>query len=141
MGGSGSSGPYYDVNPDQLKDRVKEARDEISKGFSPTLQEFLDEKLSKFNRRDVALIATRQMEVLKSISELLDSNWDLRMGGSVSKHTYVDGLSDIDNLLIMKDFTVERSPKEVLSALASKLVENNCADEVSVGQLAVTARS
>ena len=44
MGGSGGGGgPYYDVSREQLKERVKEARDEMSKDFVPSLQSFLDQ--------------------------------------------------------------------------------------------------
>ncbi len=40
-----------------------------------------------------------RLEVLKSkLSKELDGTFDQFFGGSIAKHTYVDGLSDIDSL-------------------------------------------
>jgi hypothetical protein len=141
MGGSGGGGgPYYNVQPEELKDRVREAADEIAKVFAPELQGFLDEKLRGYNERNADLIERRQKVILRNLGELLESELSLRMGGSVAKHTYVDGLSDIDYLLIIRDGTTKQDPVDVLSAVASRLERTMPQEEISVGRMAVTVR-
>lgn len=140
MGGSGGGGgPYYNVQPEELQKRIKEASDDISRDFQPRLQEFLDEKLSAYNRRDSELIGERLAGVSKRLGNLLEAEWDFRFGGSVAKHTYVDGLSDIDSLLILGgEFDGTRPPKSVLSAVCKRLSGLPSSVSVSAGRIAIT---
>lgn len=140
MGGSGGGGsPYYNVQPEALQKRIKEASDDISRDFLPRLQEFLDEKLSSYNRRDTDLIEERLSAVAARLGDLLEAEWDFRFGGSVAKHTYVDGLSDIDSLLILGgEFDGTRSPKSVLDAVSKQLSGLPTSTSVSAGRIAIT---
>lgn len=140
MGGSGGGGPYFNVRPEDLRERVKEATEEIAREFAPGLQSFLDGKLSAFNSRDVNLVEQRQAEILNVLGNSLESNLDLRFGGSVARHTYVDGLSDIDSLLILREGNTEESPKRILQSVAQRLSEEVNAEGVAIGRLAVTVR-
>ena len=139
MGGSGGSGgPYFNVSPEELKGRIKDATEEIAKVFSPKVQAFLDDKLRGYNSKDAELIEQRERAVLKNIGDFLDATWDLKLGGSVAKHTYVDGLSDVDNLLIINDATVEEQPKNILQALAQRLANALEDADVKIGKIALT---
>ena len=60
-------------------------------------------------------------------------------GGSVAKYTYVDGLSDIDSLIILDNCELtDKPPDEVKEYFAQKLKERFPKTEVEVGNLAVT---
>lgn len=72
----------------------------------------------------------------------LADNIEQIFGGSVAKHTYADGLSDIDCLLVMdKQDLAAQGPKTMLSDLEATLKDKlgNSA-EVSAGRLAVTVK-
>jgi hypothetical protein len=98
----------------------------------------LDQKLSAFNSRDATLVQRRQDQILSALGETLETHIDLRFGGSVAKHTYVDGLSDIDTLLVIRDGSTEVSPKSVLQRVAQKLSNQLDVEAVTIGRLAVT---
>ena len=60
-------------------------------------------------------------------------------GGSVSKHTYVDGLSDVDVLVFLNESEVaDQGPNTVRSFLANRLRTKYGDRAVSEGTLAVT---
>ncbi len=67
---------------------------------------------------------------------------DLRFGGSIAKHTYVEGLSDVDLLVALKDAQLaDRSPEEFRREFARTLEGKLSAGEVAdirVGPRAVT---
>ena len=65
-------------------------------------------------------------------------------GGSVAKHTFVDGLSDVDALVVFNKMNFQdKNPKEVLQAFLESLQGGLPQDEVATldkGNLAVTVR-
>ncbi len=66
---------------------------------------------------------------------------DPRFGGSVRKHTFVDGLSDVDTLLILRDPSLKsRTPQDVLDHFELKLRKELPGWEVARGKLAITLR-
>lgn len=80
----------------------------------------------------------RVQDVLKERAELQN----IVFGGSVAKHTYVDGLSDVDALIVLnqQDFK-DRSPQSILNEFAKLLGEALPAGQVQSvekGRLAVT---
>lgn len=82
-----------------------------------------------------------RLEGLKgALREELDGTFDQFFGGSVAKHTYVDGLSDIDSLMIINDSELRnKAPHEALDKVTDTLNES-LGDKASVshGQMAVT---
>ena len=62
------------------------------------MSSLLGELLASANSRDVSLDQERLDYIKEELSRSLESSTDLRFGGAVAKHTYVDGLSDIDCL-------------------------------------------
>jgi len=142
MGGSGGSG-YF------ARDPKKAARDlEASQGSSDD-QEYqaasnqaLQALLKDVNDRDADAIGRRLDEIKTALNEDLEGTLDLRFGGSVAKHTFVDGLSDVDSLVLLnKSELADLNPVQVKKYFAERLqAEFGDQAEVAEGQLAVTLR-
>tara|TARA_R110000787_G_scaffold191805_2_gene303353 strand:+ start:3290 stop:4228 length:939 start_codon:yes stop_codon:yes gene_type:complete len=140
MGGSG--GPISPRRtPEQVENQMRRAKEQaFDAGFRTTLAAELDELLGKFNNRDTKLVEGRIAELKQFVSDELDSSIDSFFGGSVAKHTYVDGLSDIDTLFVVKAGHLEsNSPAELLRKFVD-LVSNKLGQgaQVSAGQMAIT---
>lgn len=141
MGGGGGGGPFINRSPEELVRQVRDAEDKTAiKGFETQLGKLLANLLSTANSRDVELVRDRLESIKEDLGPPLERSIDLLYGGSVAKHTYVDGLSDIDSLLILNDSSLEKAkPSEALSRLAS-LIESTVGGQAKVftGRLAVT---
>ena len=99
MGGSGGGGPFVNRSPEQLAKQVRQAEDDTAvKVFEAELNSLLGELLSAANSRDVSLVQDRLEDIKGEISEFSGSFDGLTFRRLVAKHTYVDGLSDIDSL-------------------------------------------
>jgi hypothetical protein len=103
--------------------------------------EILSQSLSDMNSRD-AEGNNRTLSAIKTALEKeIEGSIDLMFGGSVKKHTYVDGLSDIDTLVILnKSDLASKTPAEVREYFADRLKERFPDAAVLVGRLAVTVR-
>ena len=102
MGGSGGGG-FGAVPPNVLRRELKEASDATNRAeHDSEVNRVLDDLLAQYNRRDVDLTRTRLTEIEDVLEDFLDTTIDMRFGGSVAKHTYVDGLSDVDALAILR---------------------------------------
>jgi len=141
MGGSGgaSGGAYSPGRYDRMMresidtTRVSQFNDEVNTGIS--------EILTEYNSRDTVAVS-EHLDEIRSLIEEDTGRIDLSYGGSVKKHTYVDGLSDIDVILtVNRSELIDSSPKEILKYIESKL-RNHLSDveEIRVGDLAVTVR-
>ena len=69
--------------------------------FDTIVAETLGNLLAEYNDRDSELVAERLENIKSSIQGEIESSVDTLYGGSVAKHTYVDGLSDIDSFIIL----------------------------------------
>lgn len=142
MGSSGGGGVYGGSGPripmEELREIVRGEQDDV--GHKAEVNEILAEALQSANTRDSELAGQRLEDVQEAIEDLLEESVNLRFGGSVSKHTYVDGLSDVDALLILNRASAEgKSPKELLAELAGAIADRVHA-EVAAGDLAITVR-
>lgn len=139
MGGGG--GVFSRYTPDDYKEKIRETtkttRDEA---FETTVSEMINKLLAEYNSRDVEAVKEHLDEIKEIIKEEIAGTLQLLFGGSVSKHTYVDGLSDIDVLVtIDKSDLYDLSPKKVLEYVSSRLEESLLGvEDISVGKLAVT---
>lgn len=140
MGGSG--GGYFRGGADpgelarKLRDTEAQTRDE---GYETGVNQLLGEFLKDFNARDAA--GTREIldDVKKKLGDEIGGTVDLVYGGSVSRHTYLDGLSDTDALVIIDSDDVGRkSPERLKDRFAQRLRELYGEQNVKVGDLAVT---
>jgi hypothetical protein len=140
MGGGGGGASYRDWNTDQLSQAVREDSEKASTEFEATLAEYLNELLGLFNGRDVVLTRERLDEAVAALEDGLERSIDQLFGGSVAKHTYVDGLSDVDALIVLNGKRFPRQfPTEVLEDMATTLKQNlNTSIAVTTGQMAVT---
>ena len=103
------------------------------------LNGFLSEQLAGFNDRDTHLTQDRLDAVEEALgTEAVDVD-RLLFGGSVAKHTYVDGLSDVDALVVVND--PGASPADLVGRFADALRGRLGSGEilaVALGKLAVT---
>lgn len=137
MGGSGGGSRVSNEDAAQMRRDILEQlnRQELD----AELNEFLAEQLAGFNDRDTELVGDRLDQVEECLGDdALDVD-RLLFGGSVAKHTYVDGLSDVDALVVVD--APGASPDELLgrfaAALSSRLGSEDVAS-VDEGKIAAT---
>lgn len=136
MGGSGGSS--FPSSPRDLQAEVRRAELELAESsFGPVLNEFLSGQLAAINSRDVERVNGCLDDIETHLGDELESSFKLRLGGSVSKHTYVDGLSDVDTLLVLKD-SPDQSPGAILEHLTETLRARLGDAKVDHGRIAVT---
>ena len=79
---------------------------------------YLQDLLSSYNDRDAAAIQKHVQTLQQAVEQEIDGEIEMLFGGSVRKHTYVDGLSDVDVLMVLNNSSLANaSPAEVLSYL------------------------
>ncbi len=141
MAGGGSSGTFGSRTPEDMRRLVRKAEEETSVAeFEAEVSKTLGELLAGYNDRDVDLVKER-LENLKDILEgQIEGTFDQLYGGSVAKRTYVDGLSDIDSLLIISGTELEgASPRVILDKLSDDLTAQISHEaDVTAGRMAVT---
>jgi hypothetical protein len=140
MGGSGGGGFLGNTNPAALAQQLREAegrtRNEL---FEAEASDLVAEKLADFNDRDVE--GTRRIldNVRAELADELEAEVDLLFGGSVAKRTYVDGLSDVDALVLLTPgAATSDTPDELRSIFAERLRARFGRDTVREGHMAVT---
>lgn len=142
MGGSGGGSGHY---PSSRRD-VEDLRNEVLKDLHNQervagVNEVLAENLASFNDRNVELVQERLEQIEDVLGDLSVDMDRLLFGGSVAKHTYVDGLSDVDALVVVD--APDASPSDLVhqfrQALERRLGMAEVA-EVSEGRLAVTVK-
>lgn len=103
---------------------------------------FFQSLLADFNDRDIDAIQ-KHLDTIREALEKEDllNIVSLLYGGSIKKHTYVDGISDVDVLVIFDKSELEgRTPDEILDYFRSRLQERLPFTEIVKGKLAVTVR-
>lgn len=103
----------------------------------------LDGFLSRVDQRDVNKVRSALDLLQEVIEDLLEDEVRLIFGGSVAKHTYVDGLSDVDALVVLNaDLFSEEVPSGLVRDFATALRERLGAEaeDVKGGRMAVTVR-
>ena len=129
---SGSSGGRYFSRP-SLRARADMSETEI--------QGYLRNLLKAHNERDTEAIS-RHLQVLRDSLELRDDDVIRTLfGGSTSKHTAVNGLSDVDVLVIINDSSLSgRSPRDVIQLMAERIKQRLPQTRVTAGDMAVTVK-
>ena len=141
MGGSGGGGTFDHRSPEKLGELVRKAEQQTSvAAFEAELSATLGELLAGFNERDVPLVRERLDDVKRLLDDAIEGGIDQLFGGSVAKHTYVDGLSDIDSLLIVSGTDLEDSKPVVALDRVTDILGRQLAGEadVSHGRMAIT---
>ncbi|MCP5129931.1 MAG: nucleotidyltransferase [Pseudomonadales bacterium] len=136
----GGSGGFRNWGHRTIQSRVDTAnQDAQAAEFESSIGELFADYLKNYNDRDTTLVKDRLDKIKELIADHTDETVDQNFGGSVSKNTYVDGLSDIDALLILNNTQMERSPEQAKTTIAQALADRLPAGcEVRTGELAVT---
>jgi signal transduction histidine kinase len=136
-GGGGGGGRYSrrditDLQPEQSAALERERVESEVNGL-------LADQLREINDRDTEKVGRYLDAIEDALRNEIDEVDRRLFGGSVAKHTYVDGISDIDSLVILREGG-DRDPADVRNQFAKILRERLAADvaDVSVGNLAVT---
>jgi hypothetical protein len=142
MGGSGGGGYFIDRTPEEVKSELRrEEKHTVDQEFDTEVAEAIGQLLSQANVRD-ADATSKALDEIKGVLERdIEGSVDPRFGGSVRKHTFVDGISDVDTLLILRDPSLKtKSPEKVLDHFEQKLRKELAGWELSRGKLAITLR-
>lgn len=140
MGGS-SGGSVGSSDLAELRNKLKGAETELrDQNFETESSELINSLLGELNNRDAEGINADLESIRQALAEDIEGTIDLRFGGSVAKHTYVDGLSDIDALVLLNKSELKgNSPEEVkeyfLAQLRNHLPQGT---PIESGTLAVT---
>src|ERR1051325_7567178 len=120
MAGSGGS---YD--PKKVRTEVRELQSKIdSAQYEADVAHLLSTMLASANDRDVKAISTHLSSIKRAIERDADGVVDLMFGGSVAKKTYVEGISDVDALVVLNESEPgQRSPLEVRDYFIARLRE------------------
>jgi len=140
MGSSGRKRFFKDSKPNDIKAELrKEEQRTLNQAFDANVAERLDKLLEAANQRDTTAIQDAIEEIKTALATDIESTFDAKFGGSVRKRTFVDGISDIDVLVILKDPELRSSsPQEVLEYFETQVREHMKGWEVSRGTLALT---
>lgn len=139
--GGGGSGSFASRSPEELARLVRQSEQKNSDAaFDAELSAELGRLLAGYNDRDTDLMRERLDEAKKALEGTIEGTFDQLFGGSVAKHTYVDGLSDIDSLIIVDGTGLaDGGPRQALRHMAKILRERLDGEaSVSVGRMAVT---
>jgi hypothetical protein len=138
MGGSSPHSTFSSVSPDELRRKIREAElTAAEREFSPQLSARLAQLLSRVNDRDDVKLSARLDEIKATLKDELETEFSLKFGGSVAKHTFVDGLSDVDMLLVLKGKST--TPRTILDRVSGELAQDfGARAKVSTGRMAVT---
>ena len=140
MGGSGGGFFLSDVSAEDLARRTREAEQTAQDAqFETEVHQFFADELAQFNDRDVDATQKVFDSVMEDLKDEIEGKVDLLYGGSISKHTYVDGLSDVDALVLFSSEAITgKHPRELRKLLATSLSARYGKSAVRVGNLAVT---
>jgi len=142
MGGSGGGFFSDETDPKSLSQRIREAEAQTQdQQFETEVAGLIGSLLSQYNARDAEAISAHLDTIEKALGKDIDGTVYILYGGSVAKHTYVDGLSDIDALVLLDKSELKgKSPQEVREYFVSRLKERLPKTPVEPGTLAVTVK-
>ncbi len=123
MGGSGGS--FLDGDPKDVAEKLREAELKAEgQAFGTEVEAILGEVLADANDRDTEAVARHLKTIQQALEKEIDGVVELLFGGSVEKHTYVDGLSDIDALVVLNQSElVDADPKGACDYFRERLSE------------------
>jgi len=138
-GGGGSGGWPSSSGPNDILGRA--ALEENKAAYEGQVNTFLQDLLADFNNRDSELVRTHLETIEDALSKEGIGSISLFFGGSIKKHTYIDGLSDIDVLAKIENPSfADKPPSYVLKYFAERLRERLPNTEMKIGNLAVTVK-
>ncbi|MDJ0619765.1 MAG: CBASS oligonucleotide cyclase [Calothrix sp. MO_192.B10] len=143
MGGSGGSSSWSSSSsPNEINQLIRRATERTEgSSYNSEVNSLLQNALKEFNARDVEA-TQRHLNVLKkAIEGEIENSVDLLFGGSIRKNTFINGLSDVDTLVLVNNTSLAtKSPQEVLKYFEERIQQRLPDTKVSAGNLAVTVR-
>lgn len=139
MGGAGG----FTGSSNDYKRKLEESKSESDDtAFESNVNEMMNEKLKEYNYRESDKFKSHLDEIKELIEAKFEGAIKLKFGGSVSKHTYVNGLSDADILMLINNSELaDYPPDKVLSYIKKELSGNlRNVDDIRTGQMAVTVK-
>lgn len=141
MGGGGGG---YRVGPGDMDAIKREVDERTERSMADAeINDLLARELIRINFRDAETISRYLDGIAEALGESIDFE-RLNFGGSIAKHTYVDGLSDVDSLVFMtSDDVAQLSPAEARQRLEKSLkakLPKGEIERISSGNLAVTVK-
>lgn len=144
MGGSGGGffGGDSSTKPSELIEKIKREQEQAkAREFENNVNQLINDTLKSANDRDTEAVNTHLDTIIEALNKEIDGNVQTIFGGSISKHTYVDGLSDVDVLVVLNDSALsEKSPSEVNKYFVERLEQRLPQTEIISGKLAVTVK-
>lgn len=138
----GGSGGFFGGrrSPEELFNKVRDSESKTQdKNFEISVENYIGSLLAKYNQRSEN-VRTHLDNIKKALEKEIEGSVELIFGGSVAKHTYVDGISDIDALVLLnKSELKDKSPEKVKDYFLNRLSERLPKDTpIEKGNLAVT---
>lgn len=143
MGGSGGGGIFSgSFSPSELRRQVRESETRAtSDEFETGVASLIDAELGEINQRDTEATGRHIEEIQRALGQEIEGSISLLFGGSIAKRTYVNGLSDVDSIVVLnKSDLVDISPAEVKNYFAEQLRRRFPDTPVEIGKLAVTIK-
>lgn len=143
MAGGGGGGTYVSPVSNELRRKIEEAQAKDRQRLDGDINALLNDLLATFNDRDIDAVKQKLEQLHDVLGDEIEVDQVL-LGGSVAKHTAVDGLSDVDALVILNRAELQgKSPEEMLTVfyktINDSLPRANVA-EITKGTLAVTVK-
>lgn len=144
MGGSG--GGFFNAGsskkPRDIIEQIKREQEQSkAREFENNVNQLFNDTLKSANDRDVEAINTHLDTMIQALNKEIEGNVQTLFGGSVSKHTYVDGLSDVDVLVVLNNSELsDKSPSEINEYFAERLQQRLPQTEIDPGKLAITVK-
>jgi hypothetical protein len=136
----GGGGFYRNIDPIEQSQKLRKSEQQsLDKEFEINVSNILSDLLAKYNDRDIE--STRKhLDIIKDkLKNELESTIDLVFNGSVARHTYIDGFSDVDALILLdKAMLLNKSPEEVRQQIGELIQERLPKTDVKVGSQAIT---
>jgi len=139
MGGSGS-GYFSGIDPTDQASKIRDSEQkEKDAAYETGVNGYLTSELAIYNDRDTETVQNIIENLKDDLKDQVEGTVNLFFGGSIAKHTYVDGLSDVDALVLFdKKDLIGNTPQQLRKLLAQNLMERYGGGNVRIGTLAVT---
>lgn len=138
----GSSGGFFggDSDPEELIRKLERTTAEtLSNQFEVEVADAISSLLTDFNNRDIDATSAHLKTIEEALEGEIEGTLELLFGGSVAKHTFINGLSDVDALVLLdKSELQDMKPEEVKEYFYESLQQRLPKTEIQTGDLAVT---
>lgn len=136
----GTRGFLKDKDIKKMQAEIREAEEKTTnEEFEVEVSAEINTLLADYNKRDPNAIKSHIDTIIEAIQKEIDGTCNIAFGGSYQKHTYVDGISDIDLLVLLNNSElINKSPNEVLEYFRTMLKKRFPKNKIDVGKIAIT---